>query len=137
MNPVQLDPAIKEAVKQAADRGWEAIVLVIVMVGLISLTGVIVRWLIASMDKRMEEANQREQRMAQRLTQLEDFSQVTLVRLIDETSQLAANVVNAITTLTVAMEHRPCLLPGSSDQINEDTRKRTQLKGSHSKPEVQ
>lgn len=126
MNPSQsvIDSAVDEAVKQASSRGWEAIVLLLFMIGLMVLTGVIVKWLIRSMDARMEEATARENRMALRLNKLEEFSQTTLVNLINETAAMTTKVMDAITSLSDAMNRRPCLLPV-----------RTQLADSHNKTE--
>ena len=101
--------AIHNAVDKASARGWEAIILVMVMLGLIALTGFIVRWLIHSMDKRMEEAKDREDRMAKRLNDLENFVQTTLLKVINETSAITANVLDAVRSLTSALNVRPCL----------------------------
>ena len=107
--------AIHNAVDKASARGWEAIILVMVMLGLIALTGFIVRWLIRSMDKRMEEAKDREDRMAKRLNDLENFVQTTLLRVINETSAMTANVLDAVRSLTSALNIRPCLF--TSEEI--------------------
>ena len=107
--------AIHNAVDKASARGWEAIILVMVMLGLIALTGFIVRWLIRSMDKRMEEAKDREDRMAKRLNDLENFVQTTLLRVINETSSMTANVLDAVRSLTSALNIRPCLF--TSEEI--------------------
>lgn len=103
---------IEEAVKAASVRGWEAIVLILVMLALIGLTGVIVRWLIHSMDKRMNESIAREDRMALRLTELEQFNQNTLLKIINDTSSMTTTVLTAVQALTNALEKRPCLLGG-------------------------
>lgn len=101
--------AMNEAVKDASAKGWEAVILVLVMFGLIALTGFIVRWLIYSMDKRMEEAKDREDRMAKRLNDLENFVQTTLLKVINETSAMTANVLDAVRSLTSVLNIRPCL----------------------------
>lgn len=101
--------AMNEAVKDASAKGWEAVILVLVMFGLIALTGFIIRWLIYSMDKRMEEAKDREDRMAKRLNDLENFVQTTLLKVINETSAMTANVLDAVRSLTSALNIRPCL----------------------------
>lgn len=134
-----IDNAINEAVKQAAPHGWEAIMLVIVVVVLVSsltaLSGFIVRWLIASMDKRMEEATARENRMEIRLNKLETFAQTTLVKLIEDTSAMTTKVLGAIESLSDALNRRPCLLPERAQQVDKDTLLRHQLADSHTKVE--
>ena len=102
--------AVQEAVRNASSRGWEAVVLVLVMLGLIGLTGFIVKWLIRSMDKRLEEAKDREDRMAKRLTELETFAQVTLLKVVNDTSAMATKVLGAVDALTSALSSKPCLL---------------------------
>jgi hypothetical protein len=102
--------AVQEAVRNASSRGWEAVVLVLVMLGLIGLTGFIVKWLIRSMDKRLEEAKDREDRMAKRLTELETFAQVTLLKVVNDTSAMACKVLGAVDALTAALSSKPCLL---------------------------
>jgi glutamine amidotransferase-like uncharacterized protein len=116
-----LTKAIDEALKDAGTRGWEAVILIIVMVGLIVLTGFIVRWLIRSMDKRMEEAKEREDRMCKRLNDLENFVQTTLLNVINETSTMTANVLDAVRTLSSALTSRPCLL--NSNEVKKRTEK--------------
>ena len=111
----EISQAIHKAVTDASARGWEAVILVMVMLGLITLTGFIVRWLIRSMDKRMEEAKDREDRMAKRLNDLENFVQTTLLRVINETSAMTANVLDAVRSLTSALNIRPCLF--TSEEI--------------------
>lgn len=105
----EISQAIHKAVDDASARGWEAVILVLVMFGLIALTGFIIRWLIYSMDKRMEEAKDREDRMAKRLNDLENFVQTTLLKVINETSAMTANVLDAVRSLTSALNIRPCL----------------------------
>ena len=119
----EISQAIHKAVNDASARGWEAIILVMVMLGLIALTGFIVRWLIRSMDKRMEEAKDREDRMAKRLNDLENFVQTTLLRVINETSAMTANVLDAVRSLTSALNIRPCLF------TTEEIDKRREEKG--------
>jgi phage-related holin len=110
--------AVSEAVKDASTRGWEAVILVLVMLGLISLTGVIVRWLIKSMDKRMEEAKEREDRMAKRLDYLENFVENTLMNIINNTSTMTVKVLTAIDALTNVLDKRPCILnPDRQDEL--------------------
>lgn len=115
--------AIVQATKSASERGWEAVMLVIVIVGMLIVMGFIVRWLLASMDKRIQESNdredariketlQREDRMSQRISALEDFSRTTLLKVVNDTSALATNVLQTMNRLTAAMEKRPCLLDG-------------------------
>jgi CheY-specific phosphatase CheX len=113
---VAVDQAIDKAIEAATPHGWEAIILVVVMAMLIGLTGVIVRWLIKSMDSRMLEATNREERMANRLSKLEEFVQSSLVEIINETSSMTAKVLDAVTSLTVALDKRPCLMPLATQQ---------------------
>jgi len=103
-------PGADQALQLAGQRGWEAVVLVIVLLGLIGLTGFIVRWLIASMDKRMQESRDREVGMAIRLRELENFVQVTLLKLIKDNSVMTTTVLDAVLALTGALDKRPCIL---------------------------
>jgi len=103
-------PGADQALQLAGQRGWEAVVLVIVLLGLIGLTGFIVRWLIASMDKRMQESRDREVGMAIRLRELENFVQVTLLKLIKDNSVMTTTVLDAVLALTGVLDKRPCIL---------------------------
>jgi len=102
--------AVQDAVKDASTRGWEAIILVLVMLGLICLTGFIIKWLIRSMDRRMEEATNREERMAKRLSELESFVQITLLKTVNDTSAMAATVINTVNRLSDILGLRTCVL---------------------------
>ncbi len=122
MDKCSLDQTVQNGIKNAFDaagqRGWEAIILVLVMLGLIGLTGFIVKWLIRSMDKRLEEAKDREDRMAKRLTDLETFSQTTLLKVVNDTSAMATRVLGALDALAVALNAKPCLLdPGRQESF--------------------
>jgi len=102
--------AVDKAVDDAGTKGWEAIVLVMFMLGLISLSGFVVRWLVKSMDKRMEESTVRETRMANRLDNLELFTRTTLLQVINESSSLIGKVFDGMHYLGQQLSDRPCLL---------------------------
>ena len=111
MDPRTIDDAINKAVEQAALKGWEPVVLIVVIIGLIGLTGFIVKWLIKSMDKRMEEATKREARMSDRINKLEDFNQHTLLTLVKVTAEQTQLMIDTVQALKDALDLRPCLLP--------------------------
>jgi CheY-specific phosphatase CheX len=120
-----IDSAIQEAIKQASPRGWEAIILVIVMAMLIGLTSVIVRWLIKSMDVRLAEGAVRENRMANRVNDLEAFVEHTLIKVVNDTSSMTATVLEAVRSLVDALNERPCLLTESEKRQVHTCRLRT------------
>lgn len=111
MDPRTIDDAINKAVEQAALKGWEPVVLIVVIIGLIGLTGLIVKWLIKSMDKRMEESTKREARMSDRINKLEDFNQHTLLTLVKGTAEQTQLMIDTVQALKDALDLRPCLLP--------------------------
>jgi len=105
------------------------------MVGLMSLTGFIVKWLIRSMDQRMQEAVARENRMAARLNELEAFVKTTLINIINDTATMTAKLLDAISGLSNELDKRPCLVDARSKKVDQDTRRRDQLAQSHTKAE--
>jgi hypothetical protein len=107
---------VKDAIDNANTRGWEAVVLVFVMFGLLCVMAFIFKWFVKSIDKRQEENIKREERMAVRLSQLETFVQTTLVQLVNDASAMTAKVLDAVSQLTNALNTRPCLL----DQVGQD-----------------
>lgn len=109
-------PGASEAISAASPRGYEAIVLVIVMLAMIGFGG----WLLRHI---MTEAREREQRLAARINQLEDVIRGELFSVLRENSEImgkvlaaADGIIRAATEMTetlrrftAVMEIRPCL----------------------------
>ena len=106
------------AIQIASQRGWEAVVLVMVMIGLITLTGFIVRWLIHSMDRRMEESIVRERDLGIRIRTLEDFVESTLIAMVENVAKTLSSNIEAVRALTESLNKRLCLLdPTKQDAV--------------------
>lgn len=111
-------PGAQEAVEAAASRGWEAVVLVMVLVAILTFGG----WLLRHI---MTEAREREQRLATRINQLEDVIRGELFSVLRQNSEImgkvlaaADGIIRAAHEMTETMQRftsildvRPCLLP--------------------------
>ena len=96
-------PGTETAIDAAAHRGYEAILMCIVVVMCIALVGILFRWFIQSMDKRAEEAVKREEALSKRINELEQFVQTQLMAMMSKNNDVINN-------LTLALQGRPCLL---------------------------
>ena len=103
-------PGADTAIKAAEANGYEAVILVILMLTMFAGFGFIGRWLLRSTEKRLEEASAREARLAARISTLEGFVESTLVKLIQDTTGLMQRNIETISALTAALSGRLCLL---------------------------
>lgn len=136
-------PGVDETVKEAARHGYEAMLLAVIVLGSMALFG----WLVKAMMNRhldtekeiLAEAKAREERLASRVTTLEDTIRIELLSVIKENSQMMGQVLNATEAITQAadrmvdtltrfmsiMESRPCLL--SNTQLKAITDKLSEV----------
>lgn len=111
-------PGADKAIDAATGRGYEAVVLVIILLGMLAFFGALGRWFINSTDRRLDESCKREERLAARVSTLEKFVEDTLLRLVQEASASQANVLEAVRALTNALNNRLCLLdPARQDSL--------------------
>jgi hypothetical protein len=131
-------PGTETAIREAEQHGYEAVVLVVVLFGLLAFFGILGKWFIKSMNKRHEEAYKREERLSTRVTTLELFVETTLVKLVNDCSGLMAKNIESINALTVALGQRICLLDGMkqealvdriSDRVGEHVADNFRVKG--------
>ena len=111
-------PGTEEALEAAARRGWEAVLLVV----LILATFVCFGWVIR---KLMAESSEREQRLAARVTHLEEMIRTELMAALRTNSEVMGKVLMAADSIVRAADNmsrtlerftsildvRPCLLP--------------------------
>lgn len=95
--PPGLDEAISAAVAAASSRGWEAVVLVVLVIGGFGFFGYMFRHF-------AEQARDREERLAARVTHLEDLIRDKLFHTLDQTSTFVAQMVQATHLITAACE---------------------------------
>ena len=105
-----MPPGTDIALQTAANRGYEAVVLVLVMGAMLFFFGLLGKWFIRSTDKRLEEASDREKRLAARIDVLEAFVHNTLLRLVQENSTMMAKNIEASNALIETMSQRLCIL---------------------------
>ena len=110
-------PGTDEALKAAGQRGYEAILMAIVLIACISLVGLLIRWFVNSMDKRLAESADREKRLADRVTELEKFIEQTLVKMIENVSVLMQKNTEASSRLADMLDTKPCLLERSNQEL--------------------
>ena len=106
-----------EALKAASQRGYEAFLMAIVLMACIGLVGMLIRWFVNSMDLRLKESADREKRLADRVTELEKFIEITLVKMIENISVLMQKNTEASSRLTDILDVKPCLLERSNQEI--------------------
>ena len=103
-------PGADAALKEASFHGYEAVVLVIVLLAMLTFFGMLGKWFLKSTDRRLEEAAQREQRLAQRITTLEAFVENTLTGMVRDCTALMQKNIESLSALTTALNGRLCLL---------------------------
>ena len=106
-----------EALKAASQRGYEAVMMAIVLMACIGLVGMLIRWFVNSMDLRLKESADREKRLADRVTELEKFIEITLVKMIENVSVLMQKNTEASSRLADMLDVKPCLLERSNQEI--------------------
>lgn len=114
-----MPPGTEEMIRAASDRGgWEAIAVVSLMLVMIGAFVFLGKWFIASTDSRLAEAKEREDRLAARITSLEDFAHTTLVVLVREVTVMMTKNNEAINALTEALNKKLCVLaPERQDEV--------------------
>jgi hypothetical protein len=117
------DAGLEDAISAASSRGWEAIMLVMVIVALFSGFTYILRWI-------MDGAQKREERLAARVTHLEDVIRTELFTALKANSEVMGKVLSATEAIIRAAERmthaldkftnildvRPCLLPAAEQR---------------------
>lgn len=122
-------PGADEAIKAAADHGnYEAVVLVIVMLSGLGFFGwlmkVVMSRHLATEERILTEAKVREERLAARVTALEDLVNVKLFEVVGKTNETmgrmlsasdslvraAEGMCNSMTRFSTILESRPCLM---------------------------
>lgn len=117
----QLLPGSDKAVEMAASRGYETLMLCVVLLGAVGLIGMIFRWFIQSFDKRaiesvareesrVKEGVERENRLAERVNKLETFVEQTLLDQVRATTKALNDNTIATGALSDALRAKPCLL---------------------------
>ena len=111
-------PGTDAAIKSAMGSGYEAVVLVVILIAMLAFFGILGRWFISSTDKRLEEARAREDRLARRIDELERFTRDTLLRLVQDVTESMVGNTRASQALTDALNARLCLLdPTRQDDV--------------------
>lgn len=96
-------PGTEEAIKAASHQGYEAILLVIVVLAMLGAFGILVRFL-------LNTTSAREKALSDRINQLEQFIQTTLVDLVAQCTESNNHAVQAMHALTESLKTRPCFL---------------------------
>ena len=88
-------PGAEEAIKAAANRGWEAVALVGIVISILSFT-------VWFMRQYMQQATDREQRLSDRVTNLENFIRDNLLSEMKRNSETMVQVVSAAKDIELA-----------------------------------
>ena len=111
-------PGTDSALRSAMGSGYEAVVLVVILIAMLAFFGILGRWFISSTDKRLEEAKSREDRLSRRIDELERFTRDTLLRLVQDVTESMVGNTRASQALTDALNARLCLLdPTRQDDV--------------------
>ena len=122
-SPIAQFPGAEDAIRAAASRGWEAVLLVVLVCVCFATFGVILRQI-------MKEANEREVRLSNRVTHLEDIIREELMKALAAGQEMNGRmlsacdaIVHAATQMTATLERftsildvRPCLLPAAEQR---------------------
>jgi len=101
---------LNKAVDAAAGKSWEAVTVVVVLGAFILAIGFIAKWFIGSFDRQLAASFTREERLAARITELENFIRDTLMGMIKNTETALNGTKQAIDRLVQTLEDKPCLM---------------------------
>ena len=111
-------PGTDAALRSAMGSGYEAVMVVVILIAMLAFFGILGRWFISSTDKRLEEAKSREDRLSRRIDELERFTRDTLLRLVQDVTESMVRNTRASQALTDALNARLCLLdPTRQDDV--------------------
>lgn len=102
-----MPPGAEEVIKAASSRGWEAGMLVIVVLAMLAAFGLFMRWFMKSTDTR-------ETRLGDRIDVLENFIHTSLLEVIKDNGELMTKTLQAIDALTATLNRRLCLMEGEN-----------------------
>jgi hypothetical protein len=115
-------PGPTQAIQLAASQGYEAVMLVVILMGFLGMFGFISKWFIRTMDNRLSQADIREERLAKRVSELESFVEHTLTKLIGECSASIANNTQVVNRLIDTLNSRPCFWDADHQEAAVDRR---------------
>lgn len=101
------------AIQAASQRGYEAVVMVVIVLAMLTFFGLLGRWFLRSTDKRLDEAMAREQSLSARIKTLETFVQDTLMEMVKNNATAMLSNADAIRRLTETLDKRLCILDPS------------------------
>lgn len=111
-------PGVDTAIQSASQRGYEAVVMVVIILVMLGFFGLLSRWFLKSTDKRLQEAMQREERLGARIDVLETFINDTLLKLVERVTDAMLANTQATEALTQMLNQRLCILdPSRQDSI--------------------
>ena len=111
-------PGTEQAIQAASQRGYEAIVMVIIVLAMLTFFAALGKWFLNQTDRRLTEAMEREQRLGGRIDVLEQFIQDTLMKMVEQVTAAMNGNTRATQTLTDALNARLCILdPSRQDQV--------------------
>lgn len=103
-----VEQAVSQAIAMASQRGWEAVVLVAIIVCVCLLAAYLIKWV-------LRDSAEREARMSKRINDLETYIETILAdRLQDCTKALVEstnainNLIGVVDRLGKALTERPC-----------------------------
>lgn len=104
-------PNLNETAKLAGEtRGYEAMLVVVVIGVLLILFMLIVKWSMKSSDTRLIEAFKREERMAGRINDLENIVQNSLMQIAKDCVKAIQDNTQALARLIQVFDSRLCVL---------------------------
>ena len=118
-----IPPGFEEAIAAASQRGWEAVVLVVLIIGGFGFFGYMFR-------HYANQAQERETRLAGRVTHLEDLIREKLFSVIDNNSKIMAQMMEhgirmmtacerieaTIDKFSIVLDNRPCMAMDAADR---------------------
>lgn len=103
-------PGTDTAIRMAEHRGYEAVLLTIVVIACLLLVGVLIRWLMKSQDARYADLTTDKNRLENRVSELEKFVETTMLEQVRQCTMAIQSNTAAVETLNKALDNRPCML---------------------------
>lgn len=111
-----------EAIKAASERGYEAILLVMVVIAMMTLFGLIMRWFLHATTKQSELAASREKQLGDKLAEIDTFIRGEVIqartqnataladaaRAMESAARVSAVMSKAVMRLADTWSQKPC-----------------------------
>lgn len=111
-------PGAEDAIEAAADHGWEAVLLVVIVLAACTALGIILRQMVARQSDQTQDAKAREERLAARVDKLEGVIETKLFGMVTQmTIALTSNTEALKATTNLLSDVKTCVRESHKDTV--------------------